>query len=115
MEDSMYNLTSNEIITCLSSEFRGDLHDGSKRSNPIKVEGENYYLIMILSYNSCCEKFFLIRPELPEYKRVIKYESPSNIPISIKASAKIKDNIVTVSCKVLKDNSDLNFGLCVND
>jgi len=38
--------TYEEIITALPPEFRSNLSGGSKRSNPIKVEGENSYVVV---------------------------------------------------------------------
>jgi len=109
----MKKFTINKLLNFIPEEFRGDLKDGMQKSNPIKVDGQNYYLIMISSFNCCCKMFFLVRPEFPEGKNLVKYGVSNDTPLDIKRiSAIMKDNIITVSCKTLNDD-DLEFELFV--
>jgi len=107
-------LTINEIFTFLPEKLQGKLPAGMQMSNPIKVEGKDWFLFLILSFNCCCETMFLVKPEFSEGQTLVKYGVLNDTPITIKGiSAKMKDNVITVHCKTLNSNDNLEFELFV--
>ncbi len=100
-----------KIISALPEEFRGNLRDGSRRSNPIKIEnGHTAYLeyaVVIFSFNCKIEKLFIIRVQ----KDSKTQKENAFLYRKFEISPGFKDEVVLriVSATVLGDDYIIEF------
>ena len=90
-----------KIISALPEEFRGNLQNESRRSNPVKVEGENSYVVVIFAFNRKIEKIFVVRVE--KDKAFLRKE--------FDARSEFDEHVISrvISAKILEDDYLIEF------